>query len=310
MTRHAARWILTRHAARWVLLASLLLLTGCGLFHRTASAPDPQPRYVVGKAYQAGGVWYYPREDFRLDATGLAIVLPERTGLTANGEAWDPMMLAGAHATLQLPAIVRVTDLETGLQILIRVNDRGPANPGRLIGLARHAADRLGIPPGAVARVRVQVEYVPSQALRDQLQGNAGLVIASAPRESVRSEALLPPPGLRQSARVRTVLATMPVEGVSAAPVAAPARLPDFATRVPVNPGQLWLDAGEFGHASDANRVQARLATLPAMVDRVQRGGSAIFRVRSGPFHTVGQADSALDRAMRAGVTDARIVIE
>ncbi len=286
------------------------MLTGCGLFHRTASAPAPQRRYAIGKAYQAGGVWYYPREDFRLDTTGLATVLPERSGLTANGEAWDTMALAGAHATLQLPAIARVTNLETGLQTLIRINDRGPANPGRLIGLTRHAAERLGILPDAVAQVRVQVEYGPSQALRDQLQGNAGLVIANAPREAVRSEALPPPPGLRQSVRVRTVSATVPVAGVSVAPAVAPARLPDIVIRVPVNPGQLWLDAGEFGHASDANRVQARLATLPAMVDRVQRGGSGTFRVRSGPFHTVSQADSALDRAMRAGVTDARIVIE
>ncbi len=292
-----------------MLLAPLLLI-GCGLFHRQASVPGPQPRYVIGKAYQAGGIWYYPQEDFRLDATGLAVVLPERTGLTANGEAWDAAALAGAHATLQLPAIARVTDLETGLQILIRINDRGPASPGRLIGLTRHAADRLGIPPGAVARVRVQVEYGPSQALRDLLQGNAGLMIANAPREAVRSEALPPPPGLRQSVRVRRVSAAVPAAEASAAPVAGPARLPDGVARVPVNPGQLWLDAGEFGQASDANRVRARLAALPATVGRVQRGGSATFRVRSGPFRTIGQADSALDRAMQAGVTDARIVVD
>lgn len=301
---------MTRHTARLVLLALLLSLTGCGLLYQTASAPVPQPGYVIGKAYQAGHVWYYPREDFRLDTTGLAIVLPERTGLTANGEARDAMALAGAHATLQLPAIARVTDLETGLQILIRINDRGPANPGRLIGLSRHAADRLGIRPDAVARVRVQVESGPSQAMRDQLQGNAGLVIANAPREAVQSEALPPPPGLRQSARVRGVSATLPAVGASAAPAAVPARLPDVVIRVPVDPGQLWLDAGEFGQASDASRVRARLATLPAVVDRVQRGGSGIFRIRSGPFRVISEADSALDRAMRAGVTDARIVVE
>ncbi len=274
------------------------------------STPGPQPRYVIGKAYQAQGIWYYPQEDFRLDTTGLAVVLPDRPGLTANGEVRDAAALAGAHATLQLPAVVRVTDLETGLQMLIRVNDRGPANPGRLIGLTQHVADRLGITPGAVTRVRIQVEYGPSQALRDLLQGNALLVIASAPREAVRSETLAAPPGLRQSARVRSASATLPAHESTLASVMAPVRLPDTVIRLPVSPGQLWINAGEFGHASDADRVRARLAALPAMVDRVRRGGSGTFRVRAGAFRTIGQADAALDRAMRAGVTDARIVVE
>ena len=287
-------------------LLALLLLTGCGL----SSVPDPQPRYVIGKAYQAGDVWYYPREDFRLDATGLAVVLPARPGFTANGELRDATALAGAHATLQLPVVVRVTNLESGLQMLIRVNDRGPASPGRLIGLTRHVADRLGITPGAVARVRIQVEYGPSQALRDLLQGSAVLVIASAPRETVQSEALAPLPGSRPSARVRRVSATVPASGISAAPIVGPARLPDTVVRVPVSPGQLWISAGEFGHASDANRVRTRLAGLGAAVMRARRDGSAVFQVRAGAFGTIGQADSALDRAMRAGVTDARIVVE
>lgn len=288
------------------MLLTPVLLMACGI----SSAPIPKPRYVIGKAYQAERIWYYPQEDFRLDTTGLAIVLPDRPGLTANGEIRDATAMAGAHATLQLPAVVRVTDLETGLQMLIRVNDRGPASPGRLIGLTQHVAVRLGIAPGGVARVRIQVEYGPSQALRDLLQGNALLVIASAPREAVRSEALAPPPGLRQSARVRSASVILPPSMTSAASVIGPVRLPDTVIRVPVSPGQLWITAGEFGLASDASRVQARLAALPAMVDRVRRGGTGTFRVRAGAFRTTAQADSALDRAMRAGVTDARIVVE
>lgn len=283
-----------------------MLLIGCG----RPSAPSPHPRYVIGKAYQVGGAWHYPREDFRLDTTGLAVVLPDRAGLTANGEVRDAKALAGAHATLQLPAIVRVTDLETGLQMLIRINDRGPASPGRLIGLTRHVADRLGITPGSVARVRIQVEYGPSQALRDLLQDDAILVIASAPREGVQSEALAPPPGLRQSARVRSVSAILPSDETSAAPVSGLVQLPGTVICVPINPGQLWIDAGEFGHAEDANRVRTRLAGLGAIVRHVRRDGSGFFQVRAGPFRTIGQTDSALDRATRAGVTDARIVVE
>ena len=62
-------------------------------------------------------MWHYPREDFRYDATGLAERLPDRSGLTADGEAFDPASMAGAHPTLQLPSIARVTNLENGRQV-------------------------------------------------------------------------------------------------------------------------------------------------------------------------------------------------
>jgi rare lipoprotein A len=299
---------LKRRAARLLLLAPLLAV-GCSLFRRPASEAGPQPRYVVGSAYQAGGVWFYPREDFHLNATGLAVTLPDRSGLTADGERRDANAMAGAHATVQLPTIARVTNLETGLQVLIRINDRGPANPGRLIGLTRHAADRLGMTPGAVARVRVQVEDEPSQALRDALRGGS-VAVASAPLGKVTAEPLAPPPGLTQSTRGRAIAGIMPVTASIASPVVAPAILPDTAVAVPAYPGQLWLWAGEFGQAGYANQVRSRLAVVGTTVERLRQGRSDIFRVRAGPFADVAAADSALTRAMRAGVTDARIVVE
>ncbi len=298
-----------RLAARRLFLLAPLLLTGCGRFFH-APVVLPQPRYVVGPAYREGGVWYYPREDFRLDATGLAVVLPDRTGLTADGEARDPTAMAGAHATLQLPTILRVTNLETGLQALVRINDRGPGNPGRLIGLTRHAADRLGMTPGAATRVRVQVEDGPSQALRAPPQGGAGVAVARAPREPVASEELAPPAGLGRSTRGRAVLAALTRTAPEPPGIAAPASLADTAVRVPVNAGQLWLRAGEFGQARYASQVQAQLTGLTATVVRLRQGRFETFRVRAGPFADVAQADSALDRALRAGVTDANIVVE
>lgn len=296
-------------AARGLVVTAPLLLVSCGLL-RAPTPAVPQPRYVVGPSYQAGGLWFYPQEDFRLDTTGLAVALPDCPGLTANGEAWDGTAMAGAHATLQLPAIARVTNLETGLQALVRINDRGPSRPGRLIGLTRRAADRLGIGRDGVARVRVQVEDGPSQALRDQLQGGAGVFVASAPRGAVMSESLAPPQGFGMSRAGRVSAATPPVtEAITAAPP-QPARLPDTVARVPVEGHQLWLWAGEFGQAGYANQVRARLVGLGATVDRTQQSRSEAFRVRAGPFATVAQADEALDRALRAGVTDARIVVE
>ena len=293
----------------WLLLAGALLLPGC---MKRPPAPAAAAHYVVGGAYQAGGVWRYPREEFRLDATGLAAVLPDRAGLTADGEAFDGTAMAAAHPTLQLPAIALVTNLENGLQLRVRVNDRGPDSPARLIGLTRGAAARLEIAPSGAGRVRVQVEDGPSQALRDQLGGGGGVTVAAAPRGAIASEVLAPPPGVAQSARGPAVRALSPSPSPSSA---APAqdqvadRLPDAVTQVAASPGQLWVRAGEFGRRQYADQVRARIGGLAA-VDAVREGRAEVFRVRAGPFGDVAAADNALDQAMQAGVTDAHIVVE
>ena len=76
-----------------------------------------------------------------------------------------------AHRTLQLPAVVTVTNLENGRSLTLRVNDRGPANPGRVIGLSDRAADLLGVPAGGAAQVRVTVDGDRSRALSDAVPG-------------------------------------------------------------------------------------------------------------------------------------------
>jgi len=293
-----------------MLLLAVPLVSSCSHFRGSTPGAGSQPHYVVGSPYQSGGVWFYPREEFNLDATGLAVVLPDRSGTTADNEAQDAYAMAGAHATLQLPAIARITNLETGLQVLIRINDRGPPSPGRLISLTRRAADRLGMVPNSVVRVRMQVENEPSQALRDSLRGGTVQMVARAPRAGVTSEPLAPPAGVAQSTRRRVVASTSPSAPSDDMRNIASAELPDTAVRVPARPGQLWLRAGEFGQMVYANQIRSRLMRLATTVERVRQGRSELFRVRAGPFVDVGAADSALDQAMRAGVTDAHIVVE
>ncbi len=288
--------------ARLLALAAPLLLLGCRL-----GQPDmaPRPHYVVGAPYQAGGAWHYPREDFQFDATGLAAMLPDRTGLTKDGEAFDGAALAAAHPTLQLPSVALVTNLETGLQAVVRVNDRGPVNPARLIGLTRGAAERLGTVSSGVARVRVRVLSGPSQLLRDQLGEDDGHA-TPAPLTRVTSVPLAPPHGVGQSARVRAAPAMALDE--AARPAAAFA-IQDAAERVAPAPGQLWIRAGEFSLIRYADEVRAKLGGNVA-VEASRQGQSETFRVRAGPYPDVATADMALDQARRAGVTDAHIVVE
>ncbi|MBN2332702.1 MAG: septal ring lytic transglycosylase RlpA family protein [Deltaproteobacteria bacterium] len=76
--------------------------------------------------------------------------------MTANGEAFDPLKPTAAHKLLPLPIHVRVTNLENGRSMIVRVNDRGPFVAGRIIDLSAGASRELGFYDQGTARVRVE----------------------------------------------------------------------------------------------------------------------------------------------------------
>ena len=77
--------------------------------------------------------------------------------LTASGEKFDPHKLTAAHRTAPFGTRLRVTDVATGRSVTVRVNDRGPFVPGRVVDLSYAAAEALGIVRRGVARVKVAV---------------------------------------------------------------------------------------------------------------------------------------------------------
>lgn len=290
-------------------LAGLLALAaGC------TEPPAPRPRYVVGAPYAMGGLWSYPREEAALTETGLAAVLPRvaATPLTANGERHDPEALVAAHRTLQLPAIVAVTNLETGLSLRVRVHDRGPGQAGRVIGLSPRAAALLGVPEGGAAQVRLVLDGAASRALAAGLPSDEprGPAIAAAPRGEVRAESLAPPPGARAAAGEVRVAAGGDPAGPGPAAVAPPERLPEQVERGPATPGRLVLDAGSFHRAEPARRLAARLGGLGARVQQEGRGREATWRVVMGPFASVAAADAAVAAAIAAGLAEVRLAVE
>ncbi len=115
-------------------------------------------RYLVGKPYRVRGKWYKPRENPVYAATGIASWYgPNFHGrLTANGEVYDQYSLSAAHPTLPLPCYARVTNLENGRSVMVRVNDRGPFARGRIIDLSAGAAKLLDYTAAGVARVKVE----------------------------------------------------------------------------------------------------------------------------------------------------------
>ena len=275
-----------------------------------ASCQRPPPaklHYVLGAPYQADGVWYYPRESYELQETGLAAIYPAgHASLTADGEAFDQTALAAAHQTLQLPAIARLTNLANGRQVVVRINDRGPATPHRLVEITSRTARLLDIPTDDVARVRLQVLPTESYTAADAAPGVPQLAIAPAPLGAVQQNDL-PPPG-----------STVPASPTPAAPAqppviaaAAPAlRLPEVVTQTAPDPGNLFVRLGTFQNFQYADIQRARVGGLGAHIVSTSEGRAHTYRVIIGPLASIQQADAMLDQVLAAGVTDARIVVE
>ncbi len=120
--------------------------------------PKGGGRRVVGKPYKVKGNWFYPKQDENYDKVGYASWYGSafHGRLTANGEVYDQHALTAAHPTMPLPSYARVTNLKTGSSVIVRVNDRGPFERGRIIDLSSRAAEMLGSHTSGVAKVRVQ----------------------------------------------------------------------------------------------------------------------------------------------------------
>jgi rare lipoprotein A len=291
-------------AARPILALGLLLF-GC-----VPPAPKPDPHYFLGQPHQTGGIWFYPRESFDLDETGLAAIARNDTPrLTADGELFDQSALAAAHATIQLPAIARLTNLENGRQVAVRLNDRDSGDPRRLVEITRRTALLLAIAPDSVARVRLQVLPNESHAAADELPGAPSLAIEAAPRGQVQVAELAPPPGARLATgrAVPVTAAIQPARPVSEAP---PMRLPETITQTAPQPGQLLVRLDTFDQYQYAAVQRAKMAAAGARIVTTVQNRRHRFRVDIGPLPDIARAEAVLEQALASGIPDARIVVD
>jgi rare lipoprotein A len=131
---------------------------------RVVEDGEPVPRgggqYLVGRPYTVAGRTYYPRENANYAAVGLASWYGDafHGRRTANGEVYDMRSLTAAHPTMPLPSYARVTNLRNGYSVIVRVNDRGPFEGGRVMDVSSRVADVLDIKSTGTAKVKV--EYV------------------------------------------------------------------------------------------------------------------------------------------------------
>jgi rare lipoprotein A len=129
-------------------------------------------RYSVGKPYTINGRTYVPADNPTFRAEGIASWYgPDfHGGPTANGERYDMHGISAAHTTMPLPSYARVTNLDNGRSIIVRVNNRGPFVHDRIIDLSIGAARALDFYSHGTARVRVEfVGRAPIEGSDDQM---------------------------------------------------------------------------------------------------------------------------------------------
>lgn len=136
---------------------------GVAVSPRVTTNPNPPRgggRYQVGKPYTVRGKTYVPQDDPGYMANGRASWYgwDFHGRRTANGEIFSANAITAAHPTLPLPSYVRVTNLDNGRSLVVRVNDRGPYVDGRIIDLSQKAADLLDY--RGKGSTNVQVAYV------------------------------------------------------------------------------------------------------------------------------------------------------
>jgi rare lipoprotein A len=117
-------------------------------------------QYLVGRPYTVAGRRYYPAENPSYTAVGMASWYGAafHGRRTANGEVYDMASLSAAHPTMPLPSYARVTNLGNGYSVIVRVNDRGPYHPGRVMDVSSRVADVLDMKGMGTAKVKV--DYV------------------------------------------------------------------------------------------------------------------------------------------------------
>ena len=133
----------------------------------------PAPKYYVGSAYKVEDVQYIPVEDLTYNQTGIAGIIPaELNGTkTSNGEVFDMNQMVATSKTLPLPTIARVTNLDNGQSVVVRVNNRGPFVNTRIMDLSPAAAQRIGM--NGQTKVQVQVMANESTAVKNATLGSS-----------------------------------------------------------------------------------------------------------------------------------------
>lgn len=209
---------------------------------------------------------------------------------TSNQEVYDMYAYSAAHKSLPLPSFARVTNLDNGKSVVVRVNDRGPFHEGRVIDLSYAAAVKLGITQRGTGRVEVRGLAPDGRALADVPPAP----VAAPPAPSAMDALVdrLPQAtatsaqGFEQWMQANGVRVATGKPGGAAVPMAStPVVAPAVLAPTPIAPSPLQLQVASFSSRENADRALARLAAAgiaDARLTDVPGNGGTLWRLRVG----------------------------
>ncbi|MGY3870401.1 septal ring lytic transglycosylase RlpA family protein [Aeromonas crassostreae] len=235
----------------------------------TGAIPRPEPLSASGnRDYWIGKQKYQVWRDIRhYSEEGSASWLDK--GLdgnkTANGDTMDSTLFTGAHRNLPLPSYVRVTNLDNGSETIVRVNDRGPFTPSRLIDLSHAAAHQLGMVEQGEARVRLDlITDTPDQQIER---------VADIPMTDTRpGQETAPAAPAKAAPLIEAIPATAPSPQADAAPAASSQA-----------GGGKRMQVLASGSRERAQALAAQLGSQYGVPHEIQAVGQ-IYRVLLGPI--------------------------
>ncbi len=306
-----------------VLLAVGLVLAGCSSNKKSTRTAKLDPfagvgspyyrgkgpipfgggRYQLGSPYQVAGRWYKPHEQPGYDKIGLSSWYGEafHRRKTSNGEWFDMATLTAAHPTLPLPSYAKVTNLENGKTVIVRINDRGPFVDVRVLDVSKRVAEVLGYKQQGIGKIRVQ--YIGAAPLNDK-----GDHLMAMNRE------------LKQGTPLRQMIAASDGNAdqnyqVAEAEMPAPQRVKynsepveQFEQAPPASP-YYFVQVGLFADPDNAERIRQQLSDVgQVQVAELSGTSGPLYRVRVGPFQDEGEAQSALNQVYGYGLSDANVI--
>lgn len=247
------------------------------------AVPTPHHGPVKANPYTVLGQTYYPIPDARgYSVVGTASWYGTKFHgqATANGEQYDLYGMTAAHKTLPLPSYVRVTNLDNGRSVVLRVNDRGPFYSDRVIDLSFAAAKKLGYAERGTARVKV--EGIDPERWWAERGQPAPMVLA-------------------QPVRAQTV-GTQAVERYEPPPLQhADALLPPAGSTPDATARGVFLQVGAFANPDAAQLLKDKLSgmvAVPVFISSLTQSQQVLYRVRLGPIASADEA-SRLEQSVR-----------
>lgn len=233
---------------------------------------EPKSRYG-NRSYSVLGKRYHVLDSAEgYDEVGMASFYGNKFHgrRTSNLEVYDMYAMTAAHKTLPLPSYARVTNLDNGKSIVVRVNDRGPFHPGRIIDLSYAAAVKLGYRDKGTARVEVKGLAGPEDDASER-SGVLASTTTTPANPSTTSTAVAPLPGKPDTAMDKLVDA-LPIASAQAAEhVPAKTALPAIAASRAEN-RDYRFDMRQDGRTMTADEFDAWMQSRRVRVATGQAG--------------------------------------